>query len=575
VVLISCRDVLTSQPFPEEALGPVDTEAAGSIHTVAEFPENMSTHGPATSIPTNSPRRSNGHSRTRSTGDMPLTSASSQGSQFRPNLRRIASLTSLVSTPRSPRTDSEYITAKEGSSTLSSISTRHRTLSLKGLSSLLSGRSSRNDGLSSTKEPTSVADDIASLTPSHNPSTSLARSYNIHPSPSLQPDGTSDSQARSLLGIRVRKPKPRLPRLRPASLTSYRSFSDGSVPTLSSPNDLEVHTPNSASAFAWTRAQLRSPVPQTHTDHHSLFPLFQTAEDAGAADDSSVTNASYVTALQSFREAPMSPVSGGDSIYITASRFTSSDAWMAHLNANSVYSERAMTSPPQPFLQSSQQSSETLSSPVPALTLDRASSLFSVQATAASPSSQPDITTSSPAMTSSVIPLVLAEGNPVDGPAVVTDEASIAQTGQDPVILLSPLSSLHLPANILGSPEAIFHPEIILREPHGAVIHDGSASVEQITGIPSPVANFSSRNLVSSLTVAVDGLPNQGASPRRRLGLLPRRDKYSNGAQLGLKLVPKRSLATLKSPSSDSLDSSLFLPSRMTSLHSGTPEVSR
>jgi hypothetical protein len=166
-----------------------------------------------------------------------------------------------------------------------------------------------------------------------------------------------------------------------------------------------------------------------------------------------------------------------------------------------------------------------------------------------------------------VISHVVAEGNLVE-----TDESPIAPVVQDPVILPSPLSSLHLPANIL-SPEVISHPELILRESPGSVIPSESASVEQNIGIISPVANLSSRILVPSLTVPVDGLPNQGTSPpRRQLGLLPRQNKYGDGVQLRLKVVPKRSLATF---SNDSLDSSLFLPSRMTSLHSGVPEVSR
>lgn len=574
------RDVLTSQPFSEEDLPPEDGLAAGSVHTITDFAEDISLEAKHSSVAATSPRRSDSHDRTRSTGDMPTSSTS----HFRPRLRRIVSLTSLGSSPRSPRTETEYATPREGRSTPSSIPNRRRTISIKSLSSLLTGRSSRTDR---PQESIATRDDvsISASTPSRVVSLSLTESQDRHDTTHGSTThnlviGSPESRSQTSPQPRMRKQKPRLPRLGRLSLVSYRSFSDGSVPTLSKDSDSSALT--SASSLAWLRAGLHSPARQS-TESQTLSSMYHTAESGGQADDSSVTNASYVTASESFRGGSTSPTSE-NSIYVTASKFTSSDAWVTHLNASSPttsprrprhsHSPVVATSPFSSPMRFSRGSSKMLSTPVPSLTSDKGSSIFSIQPTIGSsshrtdpraPSMEDTIPTGSGPMDRLVH---------IDDPTVTTDQTSDGQSHDGIGTLSSPVSSLQLPETLLQSQALASYPEDGIsthQEPEVAIEEPvAMVSIDQEPNVPAL-----DRDLETQPCGSTSGIkPIESDSHRRPLRVRSRQSRHSDGEQPRLKLVPKKPPGIQRTASNASLNSSLFLPSRVTSDDSTVPSVS-
>jgi hypothetical protein len=377
-----------------------DSRSVAAIASLQEL-QGATTSAMMNPTPTPNPiRPTNGHVRTRSAGDVPKVPQISKEMQRRPLLRRISSMSNILSTDSSAPSEFGYgcITANE-SSTMSSVPSRHRSVSLKSVTSFLSRLSSRVDGISSDgSEP--AAHVSPAPTSSHILLHSRSSSYESASVASEEAEGNSLGRLfrkrNASAATRLKKPKPRLPALSRLTIDPYRSFSAGQIPT-----KLEG-TVSASSAMHDLGDYSRSPTYHSAATSFPSTPPYHTASEGDVRE----TESSHMASTQDFPQVPTSSTS--DTLFVTASNFTSSDAWMAHFSAASrPTSPKAPSSRRRPYSgPSTLSSSHTFShlfnvdsTSFPVVAADKTSSLTSVQANVGSPklsifSAVPEITSS-------------------------------------------------------------------------------------------------------------------------------------------------------------------------------------
>lgn len=297
---------------PEDSIPSVPSADSILRRTGSDFTQHVQPIQTNESTPTSHslavPRQINAHSRTRSTGDLPTGRWDRPSLSPKPLMRRISSLSNISLS--SPNEVSISRMESAASSTISTPSRRHRTISLRSIASLITGLTSRADTptLSEQSNPAMVA------TPSRLIPASDHVSGNSTP---LLSNTTPDAQLPS-----SQKGKSHLLRL--VHLRSHnhsnRSFSDSSIPTLTTTKRSSV----SLSSSSTRTGQLPSESGRV-TGAHSFHTAFEGNESSGDASNSAYFSLDGSTE----RAVPETPT---DIPFVTASWFTSSDAWLSHLS---------------------------------------------------------------------------------------------------------------------------------------------------------------------------------------------------------------------------------------------------
>ena len=514
------------------------------------------------------------HNRTRSTGDVPTSQGSIADMPWY-SLKGTSSMSSISRTPLSVNAESGRL-SMDGSSTMSSVPPRRRSVSLKSVASFFSGRNSRPNKLSSTTESESSRSAPTSPAPSKSRRRLLSRS-------SSRGDESipSEPAERGSLGLfnktgevnsKLRKPKPRIQALARLIIDTHRSSSDGGITedsgrkvTSSLKMDLSVDHSSGSAAY------------QTAANSLPSTPLYYTASEGD---------------LSPQNRLPISTSTPDDSLFVTASDITSSDAWMAHFSAASRPTSPRVPLSPRGQTQStfSSPKSRTMSSSNSFMTFfDRTSTPLPVPTAAgASSSTSPEEVAGSMQDTTSTVERtiegVASEMDQRETSVLTVDQHSDGFTNDSveqprvppPTNASSPYDTLLPLDDTLSRPRSYMTFSLYAHASQPLSLNEASTyshytqlnfteSLPEVAAEPPTFSSMINGDIEYEVTLVQSGSPSQSTvTPRPAPVLDPPHPSRR-------RVIPRR---TAQRPSSDILlNSSVFLPSRQPSIHTTVPNV--